>query len=107
MEAPLLYRQLHAQFCQWIHPKDKRHLKVFSENVAAILQSQSACLSHWLTFLGHRNCQAHSHLERLSYFVHNDRITPETFYVPILQRFLKAMGRSGDAPDARHQYALG
>ena len=52
MEAPLLYRQLYTQFCQWIQPKDKRHLKVFAENIAAILQSQSACLSHWLTYLG-------------------------------------------------------
>ena len=90
MEAPLLYRQPHEQFRQWIQPKDKRHLKVFAENVAAILQSQSACLSHWLSYLGHRDCQTHSHLERLSYFVHNDRITSETFYVPSLQRFLKA-----------------
>lgn len=90
MESPLLYRQLYNQFRQWIQPKDKRHLKVFAENVAAILQSQSACLSHWLTYLGHRDCQAHSHLERLSYFVHNDSITSDTFYVPILTRFLKA-----------------
>ncbi len=90
MQAPLLHRQLHAQFRQWIKPKDQRHLKVFAENVAAILQSQSACLSHWLTYLGHRTCQAHSHLERLSYFVHNPKITSETFYTPLLKRFLQA-----------------
>lgn len=90
MDAPLLYRQLHTQFRQWIEPKDKRHLKVFAENVAAILQTQSACLSHWLSYLDHRDCQAHSHLARLSYFVHNDRITPEIFYVPIVRQFLKA-----------------
>ena len=90
MDAPLLYRQLHTQFRQWIQPKDKRHLQVFAENVAAILHAQSACLSHWITYLGHRDCQAHSHLERLSYFVNNDRITSETFYAPIVRQFLKA-----------------
>jgi hypothetical protein len=45
---PLLYRQLQSHLSQWIHPKDQRHLQVFSENVAAILQAQSACLGHWL-----------------------------------------------------------
>jgi hypothetical protein len=48
-------------------PKDQRHLQVFSENVAAILQDQSACLSHWLPYLSHRQCEARSHMERLSY----------------------------------------
>jgi DNA-binding transcriptional regulator YbjK len=46
MPIPHLYRQLQAQLSQWIKPKDKRHLQAFSENVAAILQAQSACLSH-------------------------------------------------------------
>ena len=63
---------------------------VFAENIAAILQSQSGCLSHWITYLSHRSCHARSHLERLSYFVHNPHITPETFYVPLLKQFLKA-----------------
>ena len=90
MSAPPLYRQLQAQLSQWITPKDQRHLQVFSENVAAILQAQSACLSHWLPYLSHRQCKARSHMERLSYFVHNPKIDAETFYVPLLQAFLKA-----------------
>lgn len=90
MSTPLLYRQLQTQLSQWIRPKDKRHLTVFAENIAAILQAQSACLSHWLSYLSHRSCNARSHLERLSYFVHNPKITSETFYVPLLQQFLKA-----------------
>jgi Transposase DDE domain len=90
MSTPQLYRQLQTQLSQWITPKDRRHLTVFAENIAAILQAQSGCLSHWLSYLSHRSCHARSHLERLSYFVHNPKITAETFYVPLLQQFLKA-----------------
>ena len=90
MSTPLLYRQLQQQLSQFIQPKDKRHLSVFSENVAAILLSGSGCLSRWIKFLAHRNCQARSHLERLSYFVNNPKITPETFYHPLLDQFLAA-----------------
>lgn len=90
MPVPLLHRQLQVQLSQWIHPKDQRHLQVFSENVAAILQAQSACLSHWLPYLSHRNCEARSHMERLNYFVHNPNINAETFYVPLLRQFLQA-----------------
>lgn len=79
MAIPLLYSQLQPQLSQWITPKDQRHLQVFSENVAAILQAQSACLAHWLTYLSHRNCKARSHMERLSYFVHNPKIKADTF----------------------------
>ena len=39
MPVPLLYRQLQVQLSQWIHPKDQRHLQVFSENVAAMRAS--------------------------------------------------------------------
>lgn len=90
MSTPLLHRQLHQQLSQFISPKDKRHLKVFSENVAAILLSESSCLSRWIKYLTHRHCQARSHMERLSYFVNNPKITPETFYHPLLRQFLSA-----------------
>lgn len=90
MPSPLLHRQLHTQLSQWITPTDKRHLVGFAENVAAILQAQSGCLSHWLSYLSHRGCQARSHMERLSYFIHNPRVTPEVFYAPLLKQFLKA-----------------
>jgi hypothetical protein len=40
MSTPQLYRQLQTQLSQWIKPKDKRHLSVFAENIAAIFQSQ-------------------------------------------------------------------
>jgi hypothetical protein len=90
MSTPLLHRQLQQQLSQFITPKDKRHLAVFSENVAAILLSGSSCLSRWIKFLTHRNCQARSHLERLSYFVNNPNITAETFYHPLLRQFLSA-----------------
>lgn len=90
MSTPLLYRQLQDQLSQFIHPKDKRHLVVFSENVAAILLSGSGCLGRWLKFLSHRDCQARSQMERLSYFVNNPRITSETFYHPLLRQFLSA-----------------
>jgi hypothetical protein len=90
MPVPFLHRQLQVQLSQWIHPKDQRHLQVFSENVAAILQAQSACLSHWLPYLSHRDCEARSHMERLNYFVHNPNINAETFYVPLLRQFLQA-----------------
>lgn len=88
MSTPHLYRQLQTQLSQWICPQDQRHLQGFCENVAAILQAQSACLSHWLPYLSHRECQARSHMERLNYFVHNPNITAETFYFPLLQQFL-------------------
>ncbi len=90
MSAPQLYRQLHHQLRQWIKPKDRRHLEVFSEIIAGILQSQSACMSHWLPYLSHRRCAARSHLERLHYFVYNPKITAETFYAPLLKVFLQA-----------------
>jgi len=90
MSIPQLYRQLQTQLSQWIVPKDQRHLHGFCENVAAILQAQSACLSHWLPYLSHRDCQARSHMERLNYFVHNAHINAETFYVPLLKQFLSA-----------------
>jgi hypothetical protein len=77
MSAPLLYLQLLEQLSQWIKPQDKRHLQGFAEIVAAILQSQSGCLSHWLPYLSHRGCQARSHLERLHYFVYNPKIQAE------------------------------
>lgn len=90
MPVPHLYGQLQAQLSQWIKPQDQRHLQGFCENVAAILQAQSACLSRWLPYLSHRGCQARSHMERLSYFVHNPNISAQTFYHPLLQQFLKA-----------------
>jgi hypothetical protein len=90
MSTPQLYSQLQTQLSQWITPKDKRHLTVFCENVAAILQSESGCLSHWLKYLGHRTCKARSQMERLHYFVHNPKITAETFYIPVLRQFLQA-----------------
>jgi hypothetical protein len=88
MSIPHLYRQLQTQLSQWIRPQDQRHLQVFCENVAAILQSQSACLSRWLPYLSHRDCEGRSHMERLSYFVHNPNITAETFYIPLVQQLL-------------------
>jgi hypothetical protein len=90
MLVPHLYRQLQTQLSQWIKPKDQRHLQVFSENVAAILQAQSACLSHWLPYLSHRDCEARSHRSRLNYFVNNPQINADTFYIPLLQQFLQA-----------------
>lgn len=90
MPVPHLYRQLQAQLSQWVKPADQRHLQGFCENVAAILQAQSACLSHWLPYLSHRDCQARSHMERLSYFVHNPNISSQTFYNPLVEQFLKA-----------------
>jgi len=90
MPVPQLYRQLQAQLSQWICPQDQRHLQVFCENVAAILQAQSACLSHWLPYLSHRDCKARSHMERLNYFVHHPKITAETFYFPLLRQVLSA-----------------
>lgn len=92
METPLLYRQLQQQLRQWVRPKDQRHLQGFAEIVAAILQSKSACLGEWIAYLRHRGCQARAHMERLSYFVHNQQITTERFYEPILHYVLQAFG---------------
>jgi Transposase DDE domain len=89
MPVPHLYRQLQTQLSQWIKPKDKRHLQAFSENVAAILQAQSACLSHWLPYLSHRDCAARSHMERLTYFIQNSKIDADTFYFPLLRQVLQ------------------
>lgn len=95
MTAPQLHRQLYEQLRQWIVPEDRRHLQGYAEILGAILLSQSGCLSHWLPYLGHRDCQARSHLERLSYFIHNRAITAETFYAPIIRHLLQAW--SGEA----------
>ena len=64
MATPQLYRQLLKQLGQWIIPKDLRHLKNCGEIVDAILESESACLADWITYLSHRDCQARSHMER-------------------------------------------
>ncbi len=45
MSTPLLYSQLPTQLSQWITPTDKLHLLGFTENVAAIVQIESGCLS--------------------------------------------------------------
>lgn len=90
MQMPHLYRQLIEQLRQWITPQDQRHLQGVSEAVAAILQSESASLNRWLPYLSHRNCNARSHLARLSYLVNNRQINAETFYVPLLHQFLQA-----------------
>ncbi len=94
METPLLYRQLMDQLRQWVNPKDERHLQGVAEAVAAILQSQSACLGKWVTYLSHRNCEARAHMERLSYLVHNQHISAERFYVPLLRHALQAFDGS-------------
>jgi hypothetical protein len=90
METPLLYRQLQEQLRQWVTPKDQRHLQGFAEMIAAILQSESACLGEWLPYLSHRECKARAHMERLSYFVHNKQINAERFYEPLLHHALQA-----------------
>jgi Transposase DDE domain len=90
METPLLYRQLQDQLRQWVRPVDRRHLQVFSEILAAILQSGSGVLGKWIPYLAHRNCQARAHLERFSYFMHNQQINAERFYEPMLCHVLTA-----------------
>jgi hypothetical protein len=90
MSSLPLYLQLSEQLSQFITPKDRRHLQVFSELIGAILMSGSACMSHWTPFLSHRNCKARSHLERISYFLKNSAIDSQTFYEPLLQFFLHA-----------------
>lgn len=87
--APL-YRQLFDQLRQWVKPEDRRHLQGYAEIISAILQSSRACLSHWLPYLGHRPCQARSHLEQLSYFIHNRAIVAERFYAPVVRYLLQA-----------------
>lgn len=89
METPYLYRQLSTQLSQWVKPKDQRHLKGCAEIVAAILQSEHACLSRWLPYLSHRGCSARAHMQRLSYFVHHDGIKAETFYDPLIRQCLR------------------
>ena len=90
METPLLYRQLQDQLRQWVRPVDQRHLQVFSEILAAILQSGSGVMGKWIPCLAHRTCQARAHLERFSYFLHNQQITAERFYQPILRPIVSA-----------------
>src|SRR4028119_2383174 len=89
MPTPHLDRQLLEQLRQWIKPKDQRHLQGFAEVVAAVLQSESACLSQWLPYLSHWDCKARGHMERLTYFVHNEHICAQTFYAPLLKQFLQ------------------
>ncbi len=89
MSTPQLHRQLLDQISQWIIPKDQRHLKNCAEIVAAILQSESACLAHWIPYLTHRNCQARAQMQRLSYFIHNPAICQEIFYLPLVKHFLQ------------------
>jgi hypothetical protein len=90
MEIPLLYRQLQDQLSQWVQPKDQRHLQGFAEIVAAVLQSGEACLGRWIPYLSHRDCQARAHMGRLSYFLHNQQITAERYYEPMLRQALSA-----------------
>ncbi|WP_052050097.1 hypothetical protein [Leptolyngbya sp. KIOST-1] len=41
-------------------------------------------------YLSHRDCGARAHMERLSYFLHNQQITSERYYEPILRQALSA-----------------
>jgi Transposase DDE domain len=86
---PQMYRDLLEQLRQWVNPKDPRHLQVYAESLGGILSSGSGCLSHWLPYLSHRDCQARSHLERLSYFLHNPLIEPAQYYAPIVTFLLQ------------------
>jgi hypothetical protein len=70
-------------------PKDQRHLKNCAKIVAAILQSESACLAHWIPYLTHRGCQAHAQMQRLSYFIHNPAICQKNFHLSLVKRFLQ------------------
>jgi hypothetical protein len=90
MEIPLLYRQLQDQLSQWVQPKDQRHLQGFAEIVAAVLQSGQSCLGRWIPYLSHRPCQARAHMGRLSYFLHNQQITAQRYYEPLLRQWLSA-----------------
>lgn len=85
-----LYRQLQDQLSQWVQPIDQRHLQGFTEIVAAVLQTDEACLGRWIPYLSHRGCGARAHMERLSYFLHNPQITAERYYEPILRQVLSA-----------------
>jgi Transposase DDE domain len=89
MATPQLYRQLLEQLGQWVLPKDFRHLKNCAEIVAAILESESACAAHWIPYLSHRQCQARSHMERLSYFMNNPATSDEVFYKPLIAQLLQ------------------
>lgn len=89
MQLPHLYRELSEQFRQWIQPRDQRHLEGVSEAVAAILQSESACLNHWLPYLSHRGCTARSHHARLQYLLTNPAVDAQTFYAPFVQQVLQ------------------
>lgn len=89
MQLPHLYRELNDQLSQWIQPRDQRHLEGVSEAVAAILQSESACLNHWLPYLSHRGCTARSHHARLNYLLINPQVNAETFYAPLLKQLLQ------------------
>jgi hypothetical protein len=89
MATPQLYRQLLEQLGQWLVPKDLRHLKNCAEIVAASLESESACAAHWIPYLSHRQCQARSHMERLSYFMNNPAVSDEVLYEPLIAQFLQ------------------
>jgi hypothetical protein len=89
MATPQLDRQLLEQLGQWIIPKDLRHLKNCAEIVAAILESESACAAHWIPDLSHRECQARSHMERISYFMNNPAINARVLYAPLIKQFFK------------------
>ena len=90
MEIPLLYRHMETQLRQWVLPKDKHHLQGYAEAIAAILQSASDGLSHWLPYMSHCDCKARTHMERLSYLVHNQHITTERFYHPLLEQVFQS-----------------
>ncbi len=79
MATPQLYSQLLKQLGQWIISKDLRHLK----NCAEIVESESACLADWIPYLINRDCQARSHMERLSYFMHNPSISDQA-HIPLV-----------------------
>jgi hypothetical protein len=86
---PQPYRDLFEQLRQWVSPKAPRHLQVYAQSLVGILFFGSGCLSHWLPYLSHRDCQARSHLERLSYFLHNPLIELTQYYAPIVTFLLQ------------------
>ena len=92
MSVPPLYRQLQAQLSQWITPKDQRHLQVLLRSSSYFASSKR--LSEPLVALSEPSqCEARSHMERLSYFVHNPKIDAENLLYPAVAGVSKRHGR--------------
>lgn len=79
-----IFSQIYRYLEQGSQFVDKRHLKVISWMVTALLNSQSLNQARWEPYVQSRAEKANSYQRRWSRFFHNGRVGIEMIYIPLI-----------------------